>query len=110
MSAQPWELRLAHLQGAFTQFGERLNSIDLRLDTLDRKIDQRSDALDHKFDQRFDALDSKIDQRFDAEDHKFDQRFDALDGKSGQRFMWIIGVVFGTWLTTILSIFLHHSG
>lgn len=79
MSAQPWEIRLANLEGAFTQVGDRLNSIERRLDS-----------------------------RFDTLDHKIDDRFDALDNKSDQRFMWTIGVVLATWLTTITSIFLHH--
>jgi len=71
----PLEQRMAYLEGAFEQVNHRLNSIDGRLDSLDRKIDMR---------------------------------FDALDGKIDQRFMWTIGVVLGTWLTTILAIFLHH--
>ena len=45
-----------------------------------------------------------IDLRFDA----IDRRFDGLDRKIDERFLWTIGVVFATWLTTIIAIFLHH--
>ena len=39
MSAQPLDVRMAHLEGAYEQVVKRLESIDHRLDTLDRKID-----------------------------------------------------------------------
>ena len=44
---------MAHLEGAFEQFGRSLASIDGRFDSLDRKIDLRFDRLDQKIDQRF---------------------------------------------------------
>jgi len=47
------ESRMAHLEGAFEQFGRSLASIEGRFDAVDRKIDGRFDALDQKFDQRF---------------------------------------------------------
>ena len=39
MSAQPLDVRMAHLEGAYEQVVKRLESIDHRLETLDRKID-----------------------------------------------------------------------
>jgi hypothetical protein len=39
MSAQPLDIRMAHLEGAYEQVVKRLESIDHRLETLDRKID-----------------------------------------------------------------------
>jgi hypothetical protein len=81
---------MARLEGAYEQVSQRLMSIDLRLDGLDRKIDLFRDVLDKKID----ALDAKIDAKID------------------QRFMWTVGVVVTTWLTTIATTigttYLHH--
>jgi hypothetical protein len=53
MPASPIEVRMAHLEGAYEQVSQRLTSIDLRLDGLDRKIDLFRDSLDAKIDKRF---------------------------------------------------------
>ncbi len=53
MSAQPFEIRMAHLEGAYEQISERLNGIDGRLTALDQKIDTRFDALDRKMESKF---------------------------------------------------------
>lgn len=37
-----------------------------------------------------------------------DLRFDAIDRKIDERFMWAIGIVLGTWSTTIIAILVHH--
>jgi len=47
--ANPIEIRMARLEGAYEQVSQRLMHIDSRFDGLDRKID----ALDAKIDQRF---------------------------------------------------------
>lgn len=49
MSAQPLEARLAHVEGAFVQVGERLNSIDRRLDTLEHTMESRFSQVDARF-------------------------------------------------------------
>lgn len=71
MSAQPLEARLAHLEGAFVQVGERLNSIDRRLDSMDQRFGRLEQALD-------------------------------------ARFSWLMGIVVGTWITTILTVLFHR--
>ncbi len=60
MSAQPLEIRMAHLEGAYEQISERLRGIDGRLTALDQKIDQKIGALDQKMDSRFDTFDKKL--------------------------------------------------
>ena len=103
MNPQPLEARLAHLEGAFVQVGERLNSIDHRLDTIEQVMQSRFGQLEQVLVSRF-AL---VDQRFGAVDQRFatiDQRFATID----QRFNWLIGIVVGTWITTILTILFHH--
>lgn len=64
VSAQPLDARMARLEGAFEQVGERLNSIDRRLDRLEQS--------------------------------------------SESRFTWLVGIIVGTWITTILTFLFHH--
>jgi predicted nuclease with TOPRIM domain len=77
MSAQPLEIRMAHLEGAYEQISERLRGIDGRFTALDQKVDSRFDRLD----QKIGALDRKMDSRFETFEQKMDSRFDALDRK-----------------------------
>jgi len=60
---------------------------------------------------RLEGVYEQVNQRLASIDARFasiDARFDAIDRKIDERFMWTIGVVLGTWLTTILAVFLHH--
>jgi tetrahydromethanopterin S-methyltransferase subunit G len=79
MSAQPVDARIAHLESSFEQVGNRLNSIDRRLD-----------SLEHRIDAGFNTVDA---------------RFNALDA----RFNWLIGIVVGTWISTILTVLFHRG-
>ncbi len=67
-----------------------------RLEGVYEQVNQRLASIDQRF--------ASIDLRFSS----IDQRLDALDTKIDQRFMWTIGAILGSWLTTILAIFLHH--
>jgi len=52
MHAHPLEARIAHVEGAFDQVNERLNSIDRRLEGFDRRfegIDRRFESVDRRF-------------------------------------------------------------
>jgi tetrahydromethanopterin S-methyltransferase subunit G len=80
---------MAHLEGAFEQIGRHLASIDSRFASIDSRF-------------------ASIDARLDAMDSKIDFVYRALDAKIDSRFMWTIGVVLGSWLTTIAGIFLHR--
>jgi hypothetical protein len=71
MTAQPWEARLAHLEGTNAQIADRLNSIDGRFAQID-------------------------------------VRFGEIENRIQQQFLWVIGSIFGTWITTILAILFHH--
>lgn len=84
---------MAHLEGTYEQVNERLGSIESRLNTQFAAIDGRFTA---------------VDARFVALDRKIDDVYRALDGKIDQRFMWTIGIVVGTWLTTLATILLHR--
>jgi tetrahydromethanopterin S-methyltransferase subunit G len=51
---------------------------------------------------------ASIDGRLDNVERKIDAAVRSLDAKIDSRFTWTIGVVFGSWLTTILAVFLRH--
>ena len=82
MSSVPLEVRMGRLEGAYEQISKRLDSIDARLE---------------RFDGKFDLIDAK---------------FDALRSEIGiqmsTNFRWLVGMIFGTWVTTILAIFFHR--
>lgn len=106
MYAHPLEPRIARLEGSFEQIDERLGaserSTSARFDHVDRRfdhVDRRFDQVDHRFEQ--------MDNRFAQMDHRFaqmDHRFDQVD----RRFTWLVGLVVGTWGTSILGIIFHH--
>lgn len=45
MCVETMEARIAHLDGAFGQVGDRLNGIDRRLDSLEQRMDARFNWL-----------------------------------------------------------------
>jgi tetrahydromethanopterin S-methyltransferase subunit G len=49
MHAHPLEARLAHVEGAFQQVNERLNSLERRFDSLEHLVALRFDQVDRKF-------------------------------------------------------------
>lgn len=100
---RPLEARMAHIEGTYEQVSQRLAGFELRFDAIDRRfeaIDRRFEAIDHRFDA--------VDRRFDLMDRKIETfRSEVLDKLDG-RFMWTIGVVLGTWITTILAVIFRH--
>ena len=63
MSAQPLEIRMAHLEGAYEQVSQRLSGIESRLTGFEQRVEQRFGQLDERLDRRFEALSEEIDQR-----------------------------------------------
>ncbi len=49
MSAQPMEARIAHLEGAFDQVGERLNSMDRGIELVRGEIAEVRKDLNQRF-------------------------------------------------------------
>lgn len=78
MTAPPWEARIAHLEGTSAQIADRLNSIDGRF--------------------------AQIDGRF----AQIDARFGEIENRTQQQFLWVIGSIFGTWITTLLAMLFHR--
>lgn len=48
MTAQPLEVRMAHLEGAYEQVSQRLNGIDQRLLGIEQRIDALRSSMDQK--------------------------------------------------------------
>ena len=53
MSAQPLDIRMARLEGAYEQISKRLDGIDHRLDGIDRRLDSAFARLEQKVDWQF---------------------------------------------------------
>jgi predicted RNase H-like nuclease (RuvC/YqgF family) len=83
MSAQPLEVRMAHLEGGFEQLGKRIEN-------LERKVDSMRDVLDAKIDAVRDSLNAK-----------FDTKIDGLQWR-------MTALIIGTWITTMLAVLFHH--
>lgn len=49
VTAQPMEIRMSRLEGAYEQISDRLNGIDRRLDGLEQRIDSLRGSIDQKF-------------------------------------------------------------
>lgn len=82
MSAQPLEVRMAHLEGAYIQ-------LDKRLGDMVSMIDSRFAQVDSRFAQ--------VDGRLEA----LDRRLDAVQWR-------IVALIIGTWITTIATVLLRR--
>ena len=60
VTAQPLEIRMARLEGAYEQISDRLNGIDLRLAAIEASIDSTRDMLLG----RMDSLQASMDRKF----------------------------------------------
>ncbi|HEY6326046.1 MAG TPA: hypothetical protein VIW73_05955 [Candidatus Cybelea sp.] len=49
MSAQPLEVRMAHIEGAFLQLDRRMESVERRLDALFNQLEGRFSIVDQRF-------------------------------------------------------------
>lgn len=68
------------------------------LEQTTENINQTLNRLENKIDKRFDAIDKKfdaIDRRFDA----IDKRFIEVGKESKSDFRWIMGSIFGIYIT-----------
>ncbi len=92
MSAQPLEIRMAHLEGAYEQISHRLGTIEQRLGSMELKFEARFGQVDGRFGQ--------IDARF----VQIDARFAQID----QKFIWLFGLIGSSWITTILAVLYHR--
>jgi predicted nuclease with TOPRIM domain len=90
------EQRVARLEGIEEQIRDRLNSIDGRFASLDARFDS--------VEARFNGLEARMDARFAS----IDAQFLTIDRKIDARFFWTLGVVFSTWMTTMLTLLLRH--
>lgn len=89
MAAEPMEIRMARLEGAYTQVDRRLDA--LHGDMVELRKEFRSEFVGLRGELA--ALREGVDRRFENVDRKF---------------MWLAGIVVGTWITTILTILFHR--
>ncbi len=82
--AVSFDVRMAHLEGAYEQINHRMGAIEKRLDG---------------FDTRF----AQVDARF----AQVDARFAQLDRKIDAHFLWILGLLI---VSIILPVVMHLTG
>ncbi len=67
---------------------DRLHTVELKMEALEKTVDVRFDAMQKQIDARFDAIQRQMDTRFEAVDRRLDamdKRFDFL-----QSLLWTI--------------------
>jgi hypothetical protein len=64
-----------------------------------QELDARMGALESRM-SRVEGVLEQSNERLGS----IERRLDSMD----QRFTWLIGIIVGTWITTILAIFFHH--
>ena len=118
MSAQPFESRIAHIEGVNVQIADRLNGMDGR---LIRSIDvstrsERFDALAQSVRSEIGGVRSEVGGvRSEIDKFRSDMRagFAQVDGRFSQidqKFMWVIGinVTWTTAMTALLALLFRH--
>jgi hypothetical protein len=93
MSAQPLEIRIAHLEGTYEQIDKRLGDLTAMINGRLADVDGRFVQIDGRFAQ--------VDARLDALNNKFDDRIGGLQWR-------MTSLIVGTWITTILAVLLRH--
>jgi chromosome segregation ATPase len=114
------EERVAYLEGkveeqsrgygeireAIQHLGERITSLDQKLDRFREELSSRIDALDQRLSGRIDALGGRVDaldQKVDRFRDELSGRIDALDQKVSRHFVWMVGIQI-TILVTVVGV------
>jgi hypothetical protein len=96
MSAQPLDIRMAHLEGVYEQLDRRLGDLIATMDGRFAQVDSRFAQIDSRFAQ--------VDFRFARVESRLDNLGQKVDG-----LQWrLTSLVVVTWITTILAILLRH--
>jgi hypothetical protein len=96
MSAQPLDIRMAHLEGVYEQLDRRLGDLIATMDGRFAQVDSRFAQIDSRFAQ--------VDFRFGQVESRLDNLGQKVDG-----LQWrLTSLVVVTWITTILAILLRH--
>ncbi len=96
MSAQPLEIRMAHLEGTYEQIDKRIGDLTTMINGRFAQVDSRFAQVDSRFAQ--------VDSRF----AQLDARFSGVDRKIDGLQWRMTSLIVGTWITTILAVILHH--
>jgi hypothetical protein len=103
MSAQPLDVRMAHLEGVYEQLDKRLGDLTATIDGRFTQMDSRFTQLDSRFAQ-LDSRFAQVDSRFGQSESRFDSLGQKVDG-----LQWrLTSLIVVTWITTILAVLLRH--
>jgi hypothetical protein len=89
MSAQPLDIRMAHLEGVYEQLDKRLGDLTATVESRFAQVDSRFAQMDSRFGQ----VESRLDN--------LGQKVDGLQWR-------LTSLIVVTWVTTILAVLLRH--
>jgi archaellum component FlaC len=89
MSAAPLDSRLAHLEGAYDQISDRLNSIDKRFEMIDKRFES--------IDRRFEGVERRLDDLV--------RRSVGLVARMDRQFFWLMGIMIVSILLPVVERF-----
>ncbi len=100
MASSPFEIRMAHLEGAYEQISARLGAIEDRLG----RVEDRLTSLDSMFEDRSARLETKIDGKLTRVEERGDVMRTELLSRMNKQFYWILTLVV---LSILVPIFLR---
>ncbi|MBA5942712.1 MAG: hypothetical protein H0M93_05265 [Methanophagales archaeon] len=82
------------------RLNRRIDEINERLNRRIDETNERIDELGKNLGSRIDRLDGRID-KLDGRIDKLDGRVDRLGENLSSNFRWTVGLIIGTWATTV---------
>ena len=103
----------AKIDGLRTGVDTKFDGLDVKIDGLRTDIDTKIDGLRTGFDAKIDSLDTKIDglrtgvdTKIDGLEVKIDGFRTGVDTKIDRNLRWTVGLIVGSWMSTMSAILL----
>ncbi len=134
MPPQTVEERVSYLEGQLTGLGKTVQRIEERVDHLAitmnqrfNELESRINGLEQKFESRINGIETRIngietringiEQKFESRINGLEQKFESringietringLEQKLDSHFKWSMGLLFTSWITILIAIFL----
>jgi peptidoglycan hydrolase CwlO-like protein len=71
----------------------KVDSLDKRIDSLERHMNQRFEALEKRMDERFEAFEKRMDERFASLEKRTDDRFAAMQAQNDANMREVLGAI-----------------
>jgi hypothetical protein len=80
------------IQDTREELGEKINLVDLKVETLNKKIDgvdanlnQKIDSVEEKLDRKIDGVEERLNQKIDSVEEKLDRKIDGVEERLSQK-------------------------